>query len=131
MQTLDGWRLVGVDVGFQSLLRRLGPDATADLLGPDAVTLTALLGSPPEVPEGTGGTGGTGQLLADSMLGPAVLYAALVRVIGRLARAGPLVVVIDDAHQAGHALANWLRFARRENMPALVVAAVRSGPLSN
>src|SRR5579862_8775770 len=60
-------------------------------------------------------------------LGPDVLYAALVRVIGRLARAGPLVFLIDDAHLGGTALSNWLSFARREMMPGLVVAAVRSG----
>ena len=114
---------------LSALLRRLGPDATADLLGPDAVTLTALLGSPPEAPAGPrpARNPGTEQILADSMLGPAVLYAALVRVVARLAQRGPLVVVIDDAHLAGHALANWLSFARRENMPAVVVAAVRSG----
>ena len=114
---------------LSALLRRLGPDATADLLGPDAVTLTALLGSPSEASAAPRAAGhpGTEQLLADSMLGPAVLYAALVRVVARLAQRGPLVVVIDDAHLAGHALANWLSFARRENMPAVVVAAVRSG----
>jgi hypothetical protein len=114
---------------LSALLRRLGPDAAADLLGPDAVTLTALLGSPPEGPAGSrpAVNAGTEQILADSMLGPAVLYAALVRVVARLAQQGPLVVVIDDAHLAGHALANWLSFARRENMPAVVVAAVRSG----
>ena len=114
---------------LSALLRRLGPDVTADLLGRDAVTLTALLGSPPEVPAGPrpARNPGTEQILADSMLGPAVLYAALVRVLARLAQRGPLVVVIDDAHLAGHALANWLSFARRENMPAVVVAAVRSG----
>ena len=122
-------------VALSALLRRLGPDATADLLGPDAVTLTALLGAAPAAPRparnagtaGSAGTAGTEQILADSMLGPAVLYAALVRVVVRLAQRGPLVVVIDDAHLAGHALANWLSFARRENMPAVVVAAVRSG----
>ncbi len=114
---------------LSALLRRLGPDATADLLGPDAVTLTALLGAAPAGPRPArpAGTAGTEQILADSMLGPAVLYAALVRVVARLAQRGPLVVVIDDAHLAGHALANWLSFARRENMPAVVVAAVRSG----
>ena len=114
---------------LSALLRRLGPDATADLLGPDAVTLTALLGSPSETSAAPRAAGhpGTEQILADSMLGPAVLYAALVRVVARLAQRGPLVVVIDDAHLAGHALANWLSFARRENMPAVVVAAVRSG----
>jgi DNA-binding SARP family transcriptional activator len=114
---------------LSALLRRLGPDVTADLLGPDAMTLTALLGAAPAGarPARNAGSSGTEQILADSMLGPAVLYAALVRVVSRLAQRGPLVVVIDDAHLAGHALANWLSFARRENMPAVVVAAVRSG----
>jgi hypothetical protein len=106
---------------LSALLRRLGPDVAADLLGPDAVTLTALLGALP----GPGKR--PGPILADNMLGPAVLYAALVRVMVRLAGRGPLVVVIDDAHLGGQALANWLSFARRENLPAAVVAAVRSG----
>jgi tetratricopeptide (TPR) repeat protein len=66
-------------------------------------------------------------VLADSMLGPAVLYSALVRALGRLAERAPLVIVVDDAHLAGPALADWLRFARREHMPVTVVAAVRSG----
>jgi hypothetical protein len=107
---------------LSELLRRLGPEATADLLGPDAVTLAPLFGvrADPVAPRPE-------PILADSMLGPAVLYAALVRVVVRLAQRGPLVVAIDDAHLAGQALANWLSFARRENMPATVVAAVRSG----
>jgi transcriptional activator/AAA ATPase-like protein len=103
-----------------ALLRRLGPDAAADLLGPDAVTLALDPADPPA-------SGVSGPVLADSMLGPAVLYAALVRVLARLAQRAPLAVVIDDAHLAGQALANWLSFARRENMPVAVVAAVRSG----
>ena len=111
-----------------ALLRRLGPDAGADLLGEDAPTLAPLLGADPITPAGPPGSGPRpAPILADGLLGPAVLYAALVRVIGRLARSGPLVVVIDDAHLGGMALSNWLSFARRELMPALVVAAVRSG----
>ncbi len=106
-----------------ALLRRLGPDAAADLLGPDAPTLSPLLG-PLAAP---GPNQGPGPILADGMLGPAVLYAALVRVLGRLAGRGPLVLLIDDAHLAGRALSNWLSFARRENIAAAVVAAVRSG----
>ena len=107
---------------LSELLRRLGPEATADLLGQDAMTLAPLLGgrADPVAPRPE-------PILADSMLGPAVLYAALVRVVVRLAQRGPLVMAIDDAHLAGQALANWLSFARRENMPATVVAAVRSG----
>ena len=112
---------------LSALLHRLGPDATADLLGPDATTLTTLLGEVPAGPSHATTNPGAGPILADSMLGPAVLYAALVRVVARLAQRAPLAVVIDDAHLAGHALANWLSFARRENMPAVVVAAVRSG----
>jgi DNA-binding SARP family transcriptional activator len=110
---------------LSALLHRLGPDTAADLLGQDALTLTPLLGvaldpAGPQDPRRE-------PILADSMLGPAVLYAALVRVMVRLAGQGPLVVVIDDAHLAGQALANWLSFARRENMAAAIVAAVRSG----
>ncbi|MGD0067809.1 MAG: BTAD domain-containing putative transcriptional regulator, partial [Streptosporangiaceae bacterium] len=117
--------LDAVLAALSALLRRLGPDITADLLGPDAMTLTALLGSALD-PAGPR-PAETEQILANSMLGPAVLYAALVRVMARLALQAPLAVVIDDAHLAGHALANWLSFARREHMPAVVVAAVRSG----
>jgi DNA-binding SARP family transcriptional activator len=112
---------------LSALLRRLGPDATADLLGQDALTLTSVLGPAVLYAALDLAAPRAQPILADSMLGPAVLYAALVRVVARLAQRGPLVVAIDDAHLAGQALANWLSFARRENMPALVVAAVRSG----
>ena len=37
------------------------------------------------------------------------------------------MVVLDDAHLAGPALADWLRFVRREDVPVAVVAAVRPG----
>jgi DNA-binding SARP family transcriptional activator len=101
-----------------SLLRRLGPDATADLLGADAPLLAPLLGAAP---------GPQPPSVADSMLGPAVLYAALDRVLGRLAERGPLVVLIDDAHLAGPALPDWVRFLRRGNVAVTVVATVRPG----
>ncbi len=102
-----------------ALLRGLGPDPAADVLGADAALLGPLLNLAPgpRLPP----------MLADSMLGPAVLYSALVRALRRLTERAPLVVVIDDAHLAGPALPDWLRFARRENLAATVVAAVRSG----
>ena len=102
-----------------SLLRRLGPEVTADLMGTDAPMLEPLLGAAPgprPLPE-----------LADSVLGPAVLYAALARVLGRLGERGPVMVVIDDAHLAGPALTDWLRFVRRGEVAVAVVAAVRHG----
>ena len=102
-----------------ALLRRLGPEVTADLLGADATVLAPLLAvapgpRPPPV-------------LGDSMLGPALLYAALVRMLGRLTERAPLIVVIDDAHLAGPALPDWVRFARREAAELTIVAAVRPG----
>jgi DNA-binding SARP family transcriptional activator/tetratricopeptide (TPR) repeat protein len=102
-----------------SLLRGLGPETAADILGADTALLAPLLNLAPgpRLPP----------MLADSMLGPAVLYSALVRALGRLAERAPLVVVADDAHLAGPALPDWLRFAQRENLPVMTVAAVRSG----
>jgi tetratricopeptide (TPR) repeat protein len=102
-----------------ALLRRLGPEATASLLGADAAILAPLLGPLP----------GPRPLavLTDSTLGPTVLYAALVRVLGRLASREPLVVVIDDAYLAGPALPDWVRFVRREKLAVAIVAAVRPG----
>jgi len=101
------------------LLRGLGPETAADILGADTALLAPLLNLAPgpRLPP----------MLADSMLGPAVLYSALVRALGRLAERAPLVVVADDAHLAGPALPDWLRFAQRENLAVTAVAAVRSG----
>jgi tetratricopeptide (TPR) repeat protein len=102
-----------------ALLRRLGPELSADLLGSDQVLLGPLLGAAP---------GPRPRLeLTDGLLGPAVLYAALLRVLGRLAGRGPVVVVIDDAHLAGRALADWVRFAQRGEVPLALVLAVRPG----
>ena len=100
-------------------LRQSGPEGTAAFLADDAPVLAPLLGAAagPRLPSAP----------ADSMLGPAVLYAALVRTLGRVAERGPLVVVVDDAHLAGPAFPDWLRFARRENAAMAVVAAVRTG----
>ncbi len=100
-------------------LRELGPEMTADLLEGDGALLAPLLSvAPGRRPA---------PMLADSMLGPAVLYAALVRVLGRLAERAPVIAVVDDAHLAGLALTDWLRFVRREQAALTIVAAVRSG----
>jgi DNA-binding SARP family transcriptional activator/tetratricopeptide (TPR) repeat protein len=102
-----------------SLLHELGPDVSADLLGGDAAILAPLLGTAP--------SRRAPPMLADIMLGPAVLYAALVRVLSRLAERRPVAVIIDDAHLAGPALPDWLRFVRREQPAVVVVVAVRPG----
>ena len=105
-----------------ALLRELEPGVTADILAADAAILAPLLNMAPGArPKGVP------PMLADSMLGPAVLYSALVRALSRLAERAPLAVVLDDAHLAGPALPDWLRFVRREDVAVTVVAAVRSG----
>ena len=111
--------LDAVGTALAARLRELGPELTADLLEADAAILAPLLSvAPGPRPP---------PMLADSMLGPAVLYAALVRVLGRLAERAPLVAVVDDAHLAGPALADWLRFLAREQVAVTIVAAVRPG----
>ena len=104
-----------------ALLRELEPGVTADILGADAAILAPLLNvarsprlkaAPP--------------MLADSMLGPAVLYSALVQALSRLAERAPLVIVVDDAYLAGPALPHWLRFLQREDVAVTVVATVRT-----
>ena len=111
--------LDGLLRALSALLSRLGKDAAADLLASDEPTLGPLLGREP----GIRGLPG----LADTMLGPSVLYSALVRVLGRVAGRGPLVVVIDDAHLGGNPLASWLTYARRAGQGIPVVAAARAG----
>ncbi len=106
-------------------LRELGPEDSAAILSTDAALLAPLLNLTTG-PQLKGATAAA-TLLADSMLGPGVLYSALVRALGRLAERAPLVLVIDDAHLASAALADWLRFARREALAATMVAAIRSG----
>ena len=101
------------------LLRRLGSETAADLLGGDGQLLGPLLVAAPGLQQQP--------MLADSMLGPAVLYAALVRILRRLAERGPLVIVIDDAHLGGQPLRDWVRFVQREAIPLAVVLAVRPG----
>ena len=90
-----------------ALLRRLGPGVTADMLGADGPMLAPVLGparEPRPLP-----------VLADSLLGPAVFYSAVARVLGRLGARGPLTILIDDAHLAGPALVELLHFIRRDD----------------
>src|SRR6266566_2092953 len=73
-----------------ALLRELEPGVSADILGDETALLAPLLNMTPGPRPPP--------MLADSMLGPAVLYSALVRLFGRLAERAPLVVILDDAH---------------------------------
>ncbi len=102
-----------------ALLRRLGTGTSADLLGADAPVLAPLLGLVRDSPALS--------VLADSMLGPAVVYSALARVLERLSSRDPLLMLIDDAHLAGRALPDLLHFIKRGDLTCTVVAAIRTG----
>ena len=104
-----------------ALLRELEPGVTADILGADAAILAPL----PNM-ERSPRLKGVPPMLADSMLGPAVLYSALVQALSRLAERAPLVIVVDDAYLAGPALPHWLRFLQRGDVAVTVVATVRT-----
>ena len=73
--------------GLAALLRRLGPEVAADLLGGDEPLLGPVL-APGPGPVGRVPDARARPVLTDSMLGPAVLYAALVRVLGQAHRPG-------------------------------------------
>jgi DNA-binding SARP family transcriptional activator len=104
---------------LSALLSGLGEDAAGELLGSDEPTLAPLLGPEP----------GSRWLpvLADTMLGPSVLYSALLQVLRRIAGRWPLVVAIDDAHLGGSSLSSWLSYAGRAGLRLPIVAAVRAG----
>ena len=108
--------LDAVLVALADHLRR--SDATERLLGEDGPVLAPLLGLTPP-----------GALAAampvDPALGSATVYAALTRVLQRISGERGAILVIDDAHLAGPALAEWIAFTARRRPPLLVVVAVR------
>jgi DNA-binding SARP family transcriptional activator/tetratricopeptide (TPR) repeat protein len=105
-------------VAIGTHLHAAGTPRTAEILAGDEALLGPLLG----VSTGSSAP----QRLADGVVGPATLYAALLRVLQRLGAHAPLVIILDDAHQAGPALGEWLRFAQRRNPPMVVLAGVRA-----
>jgi DNA-binding SARP family transcriptional activator len=123
----------------------LGPAELAEVLGPDAPLLgpllaaagaaTALGTGPGTAPGASAGTAaGTGPGITD-WLAPAdpaghqaALFAALLRLLGRLP-GDPPVLVLEDVHLADASTLAWLAFAgrRRHEARALLVASRRTG----
>ncbi len=111
--------LDALTVAIAEHLRDAGPDRTAEVLEPDPELLGPLLGLAPHSAHGP--------TLADGGIGPSTLFAALVGVLRRIAGAGPVILVLDDAHLAGATLGEWLRFVVRQRLELVVVATVRPG----
>ena len=93
----------------------LGP-AAADLVGDDASALRGLLGSMAAVAGAT--------VARDPDLGRAELFGALLSVVGRLGD-GPVVLAVEDLHNAGASTFEWISFALRRGQGLLVVATTR------
>jgi DNA-binding SARP family transcriptional activator/tetratricopeptide (TPR) repeat protein len=111
--------LDGLLAAIGTHLRAAGPEVTAEVLGAESELLGPMLGL-------AGGVAGS-PALTEGVVGPFVLFAAVLRLLQRLARYAPLVVVLDDVHRAGPVLAEWLEFVRRRDPAMVVVAGVRSG----
>lgn len=110
--------LDAVLVALADHLRR-SDDATT-LLGDDAPVLAPLLGL-------SAGDPTVAAMPVDPALGTAAVYAALTAVLHRISGDRGAILVIDDAHLAGPALAEWIAFAARRRPALLVVVAVRPG----
>ena len=94
------------------------PDERARLVGSDDAAVAALLGlvGPAD--------GATATMLVDVEVGRARLFAGLVAVLTRVAADRPVVLVIDDLHDAGSSTIAWLTFALHRVPRLLVVATV-------
>ncbi|MFI6520805.1 ATP-binding protein [Spirillospora sp. NPDC050679] len=107
---------------FTAMLRRLGPEAIAPLASPAALRelarlLPALSADPP------GPDDGTGQVR---------LFEHLLTLVERLASApagaGPLTLVVEDAHWADRSTLDLLAFLARSLGPAPVLLVVTHRP---
>jgi DNA-binding SARP family transcriptional activator len=99
-----------------------GPDAEA-LLGSDRSVLARLLPGYSESAHASAPS-----VISDDVVGPNLLFGALLAVFGRIAVGGPTVLLLDDVHLAGPATFDWLRYISRRGREQrlLIVAARRS-----
>ena len=110
-------RSAPLDVVLSALGEHLrGYSDMTTVLGREAALLGPLLGT---------AAGPSTPRPADPTLGPAVLYAALTAVLARLAADRCVVLVVDDAHLAGEALADWVGYVLRRRLALLLVLGAR------
>ena len=105
-------------------VRTLDPGRANAVLSGNRPLLAPLLGL-----RGATARPDTGSVFGDDLTGPTMLYAALLGVVEELTAAGPVVLLLDDAHLAGEAVATWLSFSRgrKPSLPLLVMVARRPG----
>ena len=105
-------------VALASHLRAVGADRARDLVGDDAPLLEPLLGM--------SAAASLPPMLADGVVGATLLYGALAAVVSRLAPSGVVVLVLDDAHRGGTALAQWVNFVRRRPFRLVIITTIRT-----
>ncbi len=108
--------------GLVAYLDGLGRDATRELIGAEAAVLNPLLGRT------TTASSPGATTVADMEAGRVVLFSALAAVLRRAAGDRPLVLVVDDLHQAAPGTAEFLAFCLRRASRVVVVAARRPEP---
>jgi DNA-binding SARP family transcriptional activator/tetratricopeptide (TPR) repeat protein len=98
----------------------LEPDQAEAVLGPEAAVLSPLLGRLPQPDSRVGEA-------ADQLIGQALVFGAVLTVLGRIATGRRVALLLDDVHLAGSLTVEWLHFLARRGPPAhmLVVAARR------
>jgi DNA-binding SARP family transcriptional activator len=111
-----------------SHLSEQGRVAASEFLATDEALLAPLLGLAAPDDEPGPASGPMTQAPAADLLQSA-LFAALLRVLGRVASEGPAVLLLDDLHLAARSTMEWLRFAHRRgpDVPLLIVGATRTG----
>jgi DNA-binding SARP family transcriptional activator len=114
-----------IGAALAALVRWVGPEEGAALLGAEAEVLAPLLGTDDAASPRLPGPSATSEALT------AMLHGALTRVFARLAQGDgtSVVLLLDDAHLAGPSTVDWLRhIRRRREPPMLVVLAGRMAP---
>lgn len=111
--------------GLDVLLAGLGSGGAEEVLGGDRAVVGPLLS---RVDLGLEGDAGRLQPPGDPAAARALLYAALARVVQRLAdRHGGIVVAIDDIHLAGASTIEWLQHIAVHGDRLLIVVTSRPG----
>ncbi|MGH3982335.1 MAG: AAA family ATPase, partial [Pseudonocardiaceae bacterium] len=117
--------------GLEVLLRGLGRERAAEVLGADAEVIEPLLGAA-HITHPAGTASAAVPVPTDPGQALGRLFAALLRVVERAGSgpdggpAGPVLVVVDDLHLAGPSTVEWLRFAARRSERLRLVLASRS-----
>jgi DNA-binding SARP family transcriptional activator len=99
----------------------LEPEQCDAVLGPEATVLAPMLG---RLQSGESRVGEA----ADQAAGEALVFGAVLTVLGRVASERRVALVLEDVHLAGSLTVEWLHFVARRGTPPKVVIVVSRRP---